>query len=134
MIFIRFFERGCCWGFQIDGDEEMKCIAGAKAPTKMKRRPLQEFLAIKLTVFVWIVKCIFTNSKIQFLNLVSVLMKDTTKMKCWPQQGNLAIKLTLYVSFILVDSCMNTFTNFDKYILKLGKNTFNTLSVEFIFS
>ena len=40
------------WVLKMDGDEEMKCIARAKAPTKMKRRPLQKVLAIKLTVFV----------------------------------------------------------------------------------
>ena len=43
----RFFEAAGL--LRIDGDEEMKCIGRAKAPTKMKRRPMQKVLVIKLS-------------------------------------------------------------------------------------
>ena len=96
MIFIRFFERGRCWGFQIDGDEEMKCIARAKAPTKMKRRAAAARISHNKT------HCISLNCKMYFykfkktylLKLQNVLMQDTTKIKRRLLQENLAIKLT----------------------------------------
>ena len=67
MIFIRFFERGGrCWGFQIDGDEEMKCIAGAKAPTKMKRRAAAARSSCNKT------HCICLNCKMYFYKFVEI--------------------------------------------------------------